>query len=157
MTIQLPDDASPSWSPEETILGAWCRLVGFDPLSLEVPMARLPDPATRQRWQRLIHLYDDAGCSIADFCDLHEVSTGSFYAWRRRLDAHAPNDGFLKVWQPTWKTCLRACTALARFNENVAGDRSIAIRWLNIAPRVGVRSVSARLSPASQIRLAAVH
>jgi transposase-like protein len=60
-------------------------------------MARLPDPATRQRWQRLIHLYDDAGCSIADFSDLHEVSTGSFYAWRRRLDAHAQNDGFLKV------------------------------------------------------------
>ena len=60
-------------------------------------MARLPDPATRQRWQRLIRLYDDADCSIADFCDLDEVSTGSFYAWRRRLDAHAQNDGFLKV------------------------------------------------------------
>ncbi len=60
-------------------------------------MARLPDPATRQRWQRLIRLYDDAECSIADFCDLHEVSSASFYAWRRRLAAHAQNDGFLKV------------------------------------------------------------
>jgi hypothetical protein len=58
-------------------------------------MARLPDPATRQRWQRLIRLYDDTECSITDFCDLHEVSTASFYAWRRRLCAQ--DDGFLKV------------------------------------------------------------
>jgi hypothetical protein len=60
-------------------------------------MARLPDPATQQRWQRLIRQYDDAECSIAVFCDLHEVSTGSFYAWRRRLKAHAQDDGFLRV------------------------------------------------------------
>ncbi|MCS7468012.1 transposase [Stieleria sp. ICT_E10.1] len=60
-------------------------------------MARMPDPAVRQRWQRLIRSYDDTDCSIAEFCELHEVSTASFYAWRRRLKSGDHADGFLKV------------------------------------------------------------
>ncbi|WP_182867789.1 hypothetical protein [Stieleria mannarensis] len=43
-------------------------------------------------------MYDDAECSIPDFCDFHEISTASLYAWRRRLTVQ--DDGFLYS-QPT--------------------------------------------------------
>ena len=48
-------------------------------------MARLPDPAVRQRWSELISLYERSELTVVDFCDLHDVSTASFYQWRNRL------------------------------------------------------------------------
>ncbi len=48
-------------------------------------MPRAPDPELRRWWQRLILSYDSSGLSIAAFCQQRDVSTASFYAWRRRL------------------------------------------------------------------------
>lgn len=48
-------------------------------------MARLPAPAARERWSRLIQLQKQPDLTIADFCDLHGVSTASFYQWRRKI------------------------------------------------------------------------
>jgi hypothetical protein len=61
-------------------------------------MARLPNPAVRQRWSRLIQLHEHSDLSIAEFCDSHDVSTGSFYRWKRKLRDQAVQDGeFLAV------------------------------------------------------------
>ncbi|MCS7468524.1 transposase [Stieleria sp. ICT_E10.1] len=61
-------------------------------------MVRLPDPAVRQRWSRLIQLHEQSDLAISDFCDLHEVSTASFYRWRQRLQDDADqSDAFLAV------------------------------------------------------------
>lgn len=81
-----------------TIVGAWRRLVGFHSLSLEVYMARSPNPAVHQRWSRLIERYQQSDLTIADFCDQNGISTASFYQWRRRIRNHAEPPGeFLAV------------------------------------------------------------
>lgn len=48
-------------------------------------MPRSPDPKLRQWWRALIHSFDPTRDTIAEFCRRNDVSTGSFYAWRRRL------------------------------------------------------------------------
>lgn len=53
-------------------------------------MARVPDPDLRRRWQQLVASHDTSGLTVAAFCHQHDVSTASFYAWRKRLrDAQA--------------------------------------------------------------------
>jgi hypothetical protein len=48
-------------------------------------MSRSPDPELRRRWRRLIDSFDPHRQTVAEFCNRHEVSPASFYAWRRRL------------------------------------------------------------------------
>lgn len=61
-------------------------------------MARLPDPARAQWWRECISQQPDSGLSIAAFCDHHQISTTSFYAWRRRLPDEEPAiAGFVSV------------------------------------------------------------
>lgn len=61
-------------------------------------MARLPDPAVRLRWKTLIERHAASGLSVTEFCDSHDVSTASFYLWRRRLtDEPAAGPTFLPV------------------------------------------------------------
>lgn len=48
-------------------------------------MARSPDPEVRRWWRRLIDSFDPARWTVAEFCQRHDVSAASFYAWRRRL------------------------------------------------------------------------
>jgi hypothetical protein len=48
-------------------------------------MARQPDPALRQTWRELISRQPLSGLSIARFCERQEISTASFYKWRRVL------------------------------------------------------------------------
>ena len=61
-------------------------------------MARLPNPAVRQRWSRLIQLHQQSNLTIADFCDSQSVSIASFYAWRRKMREPLEQDGeFLAV------------------------------------------------------------
>jgi len=61
-------------------------------------MTRLPDPAVHKRWSRLIQQHEQSDLTISDFCDLHEISTASFYQWRRRIrDLADPQGEFLAV------------------------------------------------------------
>ena len=67
-------------------------------------MPRIPDPEVRQRWMRLIRSFEPGRETVAEFCERHEVSTASFYKWRRRLGdeagpapASAPPQGFQPV------------------------------------------------------------
>lgn len=54
-------------------------------------MARAPDPELRRWWERLVSLYDSSNLTVAAFCKQHDISTASFYAWRRKLrDAATP-------------------------------------------------------------------
>ena len=48
-------------------------------------MARLPDPDAFDRWSRLIDLHTLSDLTLSDFCQLHDVSTASFYQWRRKI------------------------------------------------------------------------
>ncbi len=61
-------------------------------------MARLPNPAVRQRWSRLIQLHHQSNLTVADFCDSQSISIASFYAWRRKMREPLEQDGeFLAV------------------------------------------------------------
>lgn len=70
-------------------------------------MVRSPDPQLRQWWRELIDAFDPSELTVGQFCRRHEVSTASFYHWRRKLRARAPQatqagpsdatPGFLKV------------------------------------------------------------
>lgn len=53
-------------------------------------MPRIPDPEVRRRWKRLIRSFEPGRETVADYCERHEVSTASFYAWRRRLPDETP-------------------------------------------------------------------
>lgn len=48
-------------------------------------MARLPDPAVRRRWEARIRSFEQSGLSVVEFCERNDVSTASFYLWRRKL------------------------------------------------------------------------
>jgi transposase len=48
---------------------------------------RRPDPATRHLWQQRLDRFRTSGLTVADFCERERISTASFYAWRRRLQA----------------------------------------------------------------------
>ena len=50
-------------------------------------MSPHPDPELRRRWRGLIEAFDPQQSTLAEFCRRHQVSTASFYAWRRRLAA----------------------------------------------------------------------
>ncbi|TWU02856.1 IS66 family insertion sequence element accessory protein TnpA [Stieleria varia] len=52
-------------------------------------MTRKPDPALRQAWRELISRQSHSGLSIARFCDTQQISTASFYKWRRELSQTA--------------------------------------------------------------------
>jgi transposase-like protein len=53
-------------------------------------MARSPDPDLRRWWRELIDSFDSERWTVAEFCQRHDVSAASFYAWRRRLgEPHA--------------------------------------------------------------------
>ena len=61
-------------------------------------MARLPNPAVRQRWSRLIQLHHQSNLTVADFCGSQSISIASFYAWRRKMREPLEQDGeFLAV------------------------------------------------------------
>jgi transposase len=56
------------------------------PSSASRPGRRL-DPATHQRWQQRLDRFHRSGLTVPAFCDREGISTASFYAWRRRLQA----------------------------------------------------------------------
>jgi transposase len=51
---------------------------------------RRPDPATHHRWQQRLDRFRKSGLAVAHFCEREGISTASFYAWRRRLQAEPP-------------------------------------------------------------------
>lgn len=48
-------------------------------------MVRKPDPATEQRWRRLICELQQGTGTVAEFAAAHGVSTASIYHWKKRL------------------------------------------------------------------------
>src|SRR5262249_20863693 len=43
------------------------------------------DPRKEQFWRRLLRLWQRSGLSVRAFCEQHDLSQPSFYAWRRTL------------------------------------------------------------------------
>jgi transposase-like protein len=54
---------------------------------------------SRAQWQSLVERAERSGLGVGQFCRHEGVSTASFYAWRRRLGAGAPQA--LPAAQPT--------------------------------------------------------
>ena len=54
-------------------------------------MARLPDPAVRRRWKQRFREFERSGLTVVEFCQQLDVSTASFYLWKRKL-RDADND-----------------------------------------------------------------
>lgn len=49
-------------------------------------------------WFELIELADESSLAVAEFCRLHNVSTASFYNWRRKFrDTDRERGGFVPV------------------------------------------------------------
>jgi hypothetical protein len=48
-------------------------------------MARAAVPALAEWWFELIELADESSLTVAEFCRQHNVSTASFYNWRRKF------------------------------------------------------------------------
>ena len=68
-------------------------------------MVRAASPVVRQRWQQLVDGFDAGLETVAEFCERNQVSTTSFYKWKRRLadeggargEALADGSAFLPV------------------------------------------------------------
>ncbi len=43
------------------------------------------DPRKEQQWRRWIHQWQHSELTVRAFCELHQLSQPSFYAWRRQL------------------------------------------------------------------------
>jgi transposase-like protein len=48
-------------------------------------MARRPDGAKQDRWLGLMRLWQRSPTTVREFCQRHQVSEASFFAWRRVL------------------------------------------------------------------------
>ena len=59
-------------------------------------MARPKDLGLEHTWRLRLRRQATGGLSIGEFCRREEVSTASFYAWRRRLAA--PPAAY-RVWE----------------------------------------------------------
>src|SRR5689334_17287994 len=57
---------------------------------------RRPDPATHHRCQQPLDRFLTSGLAVADFCEREGMSTASFYAWRRRLQADTAPDALIE-------------------------------------------------------------
>src|SRR5436305_11536166 len=56
------------------------------------------DQHKERQWQRWIAQWRTSGLSVRDFCARHGLATPHFYAWRRRLQRRAVEQGpFLPV------------------------------------------------------------
>jgi hypothetical protein len=51
--------------------------------------------SAREKWRRIIDAQKVTGLTVAAYCRQHELSKGSFYAWKHRLGSAAP--GFVEV------------------------------------------------------------
>jgi len=61
-------------------------------------MSLHPDPELRRRWRGLIESFDSRRSTVAEFCRRHQVSTASFYVWRRRLgEGIVPTPAFVPI------------------------------------------------------------
>jgi transposase-like protein len=56
------------------------------------------DPTKEQFWRRMLGQCQRSGLSVRAFCQEHDLSEASFYAWRRtRADRDAPTPAFVPV------------------------------------------------------------
>jgi len=61
-------------------------------------MARAADPAVAEWWRELLELARESPLTVAELCRQHDVSTASFYNWRRKLqDTDRECVGFVPV------------------------------------------------------------
>jgi len=64
-------------------------------------MNAFPNPELARQWGERIGRFDDAGTTIAEFCQAEGYSVASFYQWRRRLrQAACELPGFIAVEVP---------------------------------------------------------
>ena len=64
-------------------------------------MNAFPNPELARQWRERIGRFDDAGTTIAEFCQDEGYSVASFYQWRRRLrQAACGPAGFIAVEVP---------------------------------------------------------
>lgn len=71
-------------------------------------MARLPDPAVRRRWEKLVRSFERSDLTVTEFCAEHGVSSASFYLWRRKLrDQTEDRSVFLPVTVDPSRECIR--------------------------------------------------
>lgn len=54
-------------------------------------MARVTGGSSAAAWRRRFRRYSRSGLTVTRFCSKEGVSVPSFYAWRRKLSAHASN------------------------------------------------------------------
>ncbi len=64
-------------------------------------MANSSRSATRQAWVQRINRFETSGKTIAQFCLGENVSTASFYYWRRKLRDETTPAGFRSVNLPS--------------------------------------------------------
>jgi transposase-like protein len=55
------------------------------------------DPRKEQHWRHLIQLWKNSGLTVRAFCDRHQLSQPSFYAWRRELQQRDAATAFVPV------------------------------------------------------------
>ena len=56
-------------------------------------MPRGPNPAKVKEWKNRLDRFEQSGQSIAQFCENEEVSTASFFQWRKKLKTAGQRTG----------------------------------------------------------------
>lgn len=56
-------------------------------------MARTASPVVRRRWQQLVGGFDGRVETVAEYCDRNQVSTTSYYKWKRKLSNESEPGG----------------------------------------------------------------
>jgi hypothetical protein len=100
-------------------------------------MARAADPALAEWWFELIELADESSLTVAEFCRVHDVSTASFYNWRRKLrDTDRARGGFVpvnvtsadqRIDQPLLRNSVRVVWPQGVIMEIPATDRELVL------------------------------
>lgn len=49
-------------------------------------MSRLPDPELAAAWKERLVRFERSQLTVAEFCEVENVSVANFYQWRRKLE-----------------------------------------------------------------------
>ena len=56
-------------------------------------MARMVDRENQRLWRSRLRRFKTSGLTVAEFCEVEEISVASFYQWRKRLAAEIADSG----------------------------------------------------------------
>ena len=89
------------------------------------------------KYRELIHLQEDSGLSIKEFCSNQNIARASFYYWRKKIRAQNHKNGFIPLLvKPTSAIApsdnlSKSCPEYLQLNQADANGTAVELAYPN--------------------------